>query len=124
MSDEQKDQPQGGSGLDSADFEAAQDQISKALDRARAGESKALATQVRDLGEQFAKMFNSCIRLTRLHDPGNDAFNTPIRELQQLLSDLIGLLGAVHVVVVGGQVYVNDIRIRFDSTDVTGDRIE
>jgi hypothetical protein len=105
------------------DFQAAQDQLAKTLDRAQAGEDKALATQVREKGETLAKMLNSTLRLTKLHDSKNDAFNTPIAELERIIVELLDLLGAVHMVMVGGQVYVNDIRVRFEPTDETGQRL-
>ena len=96
------------------DFDAAQEDLEKALETARAGEDKELAAKVREIGERLGKRLMGCIRLFQIHDKGNDAFNQPMEEFEEILTDLNDLLGAVHIVMVENQVYVNDIRVRFD----------
>ena len=91
-----------------------QESLGRALDQARAGEDKQLAQQVRDHGEQVVRLLNGLQRLTRIHDPRNAAFDQPLRDLAAAFVHLYDLLGAVRVVCVEGQVYVNDIRIRLD----------
>lgn len=96
------------------ELDAAQEQLGKAIDRARAGEDRQLAQQVRDLGEQVVRLLNGLLRLTQIHDPRNAAFEQPVRDLAVAVRRLYDLLGAVRVVCVEGQVYLNDIRVRLD----------
>jgi HD-GYP domain-containing protein (c-di-GMP phosphodiesterase class II) len=102
------------------DFNAAQEALEKTLETARAGEDKELAGKVREVGERLGKRLMGCIRLFQIHDKGNDAFNQPMQELEDVLTELSGLLGAIHVVMVENQVYVNDIRVRFDPRNDQG----
>lgn len=103
------------------EIDQAQDRMAKALDRAKAGEDRELAQRVRDRGERFARMLAGTIRLTRIHDMANAAFDQPLAELESSLTALVDMLGMVQVVMVEDQVYVNDIRIRFDmESDVGG----
>lgn len=92
-----------------------QARIAKALDRARAGEDKELAQQVRDRGEVFAHLLTGTVRMTHIHHIDNKAFEAPLRELAATLGKLHELLGLVQVVLVEDQVYVNDIRMRFNT---------
>ncbi len=102
-------------------IDQAQDRMARALDRAKAGEDRELAQRVRDRGERFARMLAGTIRLTRIHDMKNAAFDQPLAELESSLAALVEMLGMVQVVMVEDQVYVNDIRIRFDmESDVGG----
>jgi hypothetical protein len=94
------------------DLQRAQSSLSRALGRARAGEDKELAQRVRDLGEQLSHMLTGLLRLTKVHDPGNKAFDSPVKEFGSALASLVELLGTVHLVAVEDQVYVNDIRTR------------
>jgi hypothetical protein len=97
-----------------------QEQLGKALDRARAGEDRALAVAVREDGEKFVRIFYGLLRMLRLHDLENEAFSRPISEFVETVDQLCQLLGAVNVVCVEEQVYVNDIRIRFDESAESG----
>jgi hypothetical protein len=90
----------------------AQATLGRALGRARIGEDRALANQVRELGERVAHLLSGLLRMTRLHSPDNRAFDKPVEELHHALVHLYDLLGTVHLVAVEDQVYVNDIRIR------------
>jgi hypothetical protein len=94
------------------DLSRAQDALGRALGRARIGEDRALANQVRELGERLAHLLSGLLRMTRLHSPDNTAFNKPVEDLHAALVQLTDLLGSVHLVAVEDQVYVNDIRIR------------
>lgn len=93
----------------------AQSRIAKALDRARAGEDKELAQQVRDRGEALVNLLAGTARMTHIHHIENKAFQAPCRELAATLEKLHELLGLVQVVMVEDQVYVNDIRLRFEA---------
>jgi hypothetical protein len=96
------------------ELERSQEALGKALDRARMGEDRDLAGQVRDAGERCVRQLFGCLRMTRLHDLENAAFARPIEELRASLGELHELLGAIHLVSVEGQVYVNDVRVRLD----------
>ena len=105
---------------DGRDYTDAQDQLAKALDTAKAGEDRELGLRVREAGEGFARCLTGVIRLISIHDKDNQAFDAPIQMLQAAIEDLIEMLGAIHLVMVEGQVYINDIRVRFKATDETG----
>lgn len=92
----------------------AQQLIAKALDRARAGEDKELTTQVRERGEQVAHLLSGTVRMTHIHHIDNRAFEAPCRELAAAFARLHDLLGLVQLVMVEDQIYINDIRMRFD----------
>ena len=98
----------------SKEIHASQEKLGAALDRARLGEDLDLASQVRDCGERFVRQLFGALRLTRIHDLDNDAFDKPINDLCVSLRQLDEILGAVHLVTVEGQVYVNDVRVRLD----------
>jgi len=97
-----------------------QERLGQTLDRARAGEDRALATAVREDGELFVRVFYGFLRMIRLHDLDNAAFARPITDFVGVTARLCELLGAVNVVCVEEQVYVNDIRIRFDERAESG----
>ena len=102
------------------DYSGAQDQLAMALDTARAGEDRELGLRVREAGESFARCLTGVIRLVSIHDKDNQAFDAPIAMLKSSVEDLIEMLGTIHLVMVESQVYINDIRVRFQSTDETG----
>ncbi len=91
-----------------------QEQLGNVLDRARAGEDRELATRIRDSGERFIRQLYGAMRLTGIHDLENHAYDKPITELVTTLDLLVELLGAVHLIAVEGQVYINDVRVRMD----------
>jgi hypothetical protein len=96
----------------SDDLGSAQEALGRAIDRARIGEDRALANQVRELGERLAHLLCGLIRMTRLHAPENHAFDQPVADLHTTLVKLDALLGTVHLVAVEDLVYVNDVRVR------------
>jgi len=96
------------------DLELAQSELGRAIDRARAGEDRELAGQVRERGEQITVLLAGLLKLTRVHSPDNHAFDTPVTELARALASLDELLGVVQLVTVEDQIYVNDVRIRTD----------
>ncbi len=94
------------------DLGRAQEALGRAIERAKIGEDRALANRVRELGERLAHLLCGLIRMTRLHAPENHAFDQPVADLHTALVELEDLLGAVHLVAVEDQVYVNDVRVR------------
>ena len=91
------------------DLESSQEALGKALERAKMGEDQDLAGQVRDAGERVVRLLFGLIKLTEIHDLSNDAFLKPSEELSIVLTQLMDLLGAIHIVTVEDQVFVNDI---------------
>lgn len=100
----------------------AQDQLGRTLEKANIGGDRALATLLRDEGQAFLNLMVGCLRMTRVHELDNHAFDKPVAELESLMHRLADLLGAVHVVVVEDQVYLNDVRVRLDArSDATAE---
>jgi len=95
------------------EIEASQAQLGKAIDRARMGEDKDLATRVRDAGERLVRLLYGLLKMTGVHSLDNDAFVKPSEEFAEVAKMLVELLGVIHIVTVEDQVFVNDIRIRF-----------
>ncbi len=91
-----------------------QEALGTALERARGGEDRALAQQVRDGGEQAVRLLTGLLRLMRTHSPDNHAFDNPTRDFAAVLVRLVDLLGPLHLVCVEGQLYLNDVRVRMD----------
>ncbi len=102
------------------DLARAQSVLGHALSRARAGEDRELAAKVRERGEQLAHLLAGLLKMSRVHAAGNRAFDAPLGEFVRALGVLHELLGAVLLVTVEDQVYVNDVRIRADA--MTGAR--
>ena len=102
------------------DLHDAQAALGGAVDKARGGEDRELAGQIRDAGERFVRQLFGALRLTKIHDLENSAFDKPIEVLLLTIEELMGLLGAVHLIVVEGQVYINDLRVRLDERSDMG----
>ena len=96
------------------EVQLAQERLGKQLERARSAEDRELSRQVREVGEQFARILYGLLRLTRLHELDNAAFHQPVTEWVKVQAKLMDTLGTVHLICVEDQVYVNDVRIRFD----------
>ncbi len=96
------------------DVKLAQERLGRQLERARSAEDRELNRQVRETGEQFARILYGLLRLTRLHALDNKAFDEPVTAWLQVQDKLLEMLGTVHLICVEDQVYVNDVRIRFD----------
>lgn len=94
------------------ELQRAQASLGKAVARARAGEDPVLAAQVRERGEQFANLFTGLVRMGHVHAATNHAFDQPSADLKRVLDALLELLGAVHVVTVEDQVYLNEVRLK------------
>jgi len=92
----------------------AQGRLDRTLRRARLVEDRELARQVRELGERLANINFGLLHLMQIHSIDNSVFDRPIDEFVDVLGQLVGLLGPVNLVCVEDQVYVNDIRVRFE----------
>jgi len=94
----------------------AQAHLGQALERAQ-GNAGGLAEVVRDLGLRFVQQLTGLLRLARMHALDNEAFNKPVSDFAETITDLAGVLGAIHVVAVEDQVYVNDVRVRLQNEE-------
>jgi hypothetical protein len=62
----------------------------------------------------LATVLNGLFHMGRIHSLSNAAFDGPVADLARRLGGLLDLLGPVHLLCVEGQIYVNDVRVRFD----------
>ena len=96
----------------SSNIDQMQQGLEKALQAAAQADDRELAGRVREEGRRLVFILNGLLRTSRLHDKDNAAFEAPSKEFAVTLNGLLDLLGAVHVVCVEDQIYVNDIRLR------------
>lgn len=94
--------------------------LTRALARARASQGGEVQDEVAQQGAEFVRALHGTLRMTRVHDLDNQAFERPLEELQGLLRALVGILGAVSVSVVEGQVYLGQQRLRTDERAQVG----
>jgi len=94
------------------ELQAAQAALGRSIGRARAGEDPQLAGLVREKGEQMVGLLFGLMRTSRAYAPGNPALNQPVAELTAALDKLVHLLGALHLVAIEDQIYLNEIRVR------------
>lgn len=92
----------------------AQEEIAVTLARARSEEDRELLNRVRDLGGQVVHIFHGLLRMARIHAPNNTAFDGPVRDFEKGLANLIDLLGPAYILCAEDQVFLNDVRIRFE----------
>ena len=97
---------------DEQNIEESQAQLGKALEQAKMGEDRDLAGWVRDRGERFVRILYGLLRMTNIHALDNNAFTKPMRDIGGVVEELMDTLGAVHLVAVEDQVFVNDMRLR------------
>ena len=95
-------------------LDSSQERLGKSLEKAKMGEDKGLAVLVRDLGERLVRILYGLLKMIELHDIENKAFDKPIVEFIEVGETLMNVLGALHIVTVEDQVFVNDIRIRLN----------
>jgi len=95
-------------------FQEAQQQLGRALHRSAASEDRELARQVREKGAQLARLQQGLVHMADMHALDNRAFDSPVHDFGQVLRELFDLLGPVHLLCVEHQIYVNDLRVRFD----------
>ena len=91
---------------------AMQRSLEKAVARASLADDRDLAGRLRDEGQRLVFLFNGLVRSSRLYQADNAAIEGLAAETSQMLKRLLALLGAVHVVTVEDQIYVNEVRVR------------
>ena len=83
-----------------------------ALQRAsRAGDAEA-ASRIREDGRRLMFLLTGLVRATRVYSGDNAALTGPSTELSTVIDGLLRILGSIQFVLVDGQAYMNDIRIR------------
>ena len=92
----------------------AQERLDETMRKARAGEDREIARWIREDGLRFAQVLTGLLRLIRIHDLANAAFDQPVEQFIESNRQIYERLGAIHLVAVEDQVYVNDIRLRFE----------
>ena len=97
------------------DIRSAQEQLARTLARAHSDEDRELLSSVREQGAQLAHLLYGLLRMARTHALNNTAFDQPVAELERRARSLYDLLGPITLVCVEDQVYVNDVRVRFES---------
>ena len=103
--------------MEEIDLEKSQESLGKAIEMAKMGEDQDLAVKIRLAGERVVRLLFGLIKLTEIHELTNDAFIKPSEEFSSVVGEVNELLGAVHIVTVEDQVFLNDIRIRFGRGD-------
>lgn len=98
-------------------IQAEQERLAKVVDRVKAGEDNDLSGKVKEQGERLVHLLAGLYRLTRLHDSRNNAFAEPLEDLSEVYGTLHQALGIVQIVAVDDQVWLNDLRLRFESHD-------
>jgi HD-GYP domain-containing protein (c-di-GMP phosphodiesterase class II) len=98
---------------------AVQRGLQKALLRAGLADDRELAGRVRDDGRRLVFLLNGLVRSSRMYKSENAALEGPAVELAETLDALCERLGAVHLVVVEDQAYLNDVRLRVSPQEQT-----
>ena len=75
--------------------------------------------ELRETGRTAMHLLAQLLRNFQLYAADNVIFERPLAQFDQVLRLLIGRLGEVRLVVVEGQPYVGDLRIRVDSASVS-----
>jgi hypothetical protein len=93
----------------------AQDRLEQMMNRAQSGEDREMSRWVRENGEQLVRGLLGLIRMSKFHHPDNKAFEKPSYAVANVLEEVIGRLGTAALVFVEDQVYLNDIRVRYEA---------
>jgi len=91
---------------------AMQRSLEKAVARASLADDRDVAGRIRDEGQRLVFLLNGLVRSSRLYQADNAAMDGIATETSQMLKRLVALLGAVHVVSVENQIFVNEVRVR------------
>jgi len=73
-----------------------------------------IAQTLRSTGQRLVSLWTGLLRMTRVHMLDNEAFTQPLENFTKVLSELIDLVGPVHLITVEDQIYINDVRVRLD----------
>lgn len=73
--------------------------------------------ELRDVGRTALHLLHQLQRNFQLYEAENAVFKRPLEEFEQALNTLYGQLGEVRLLLVEGQPYLGDLRLRADSTN-------
>ena len=76
---------------------------------------------MRSKGERFVRLLYGLLRMTHIHSMDNNAFTKPMNDICTVVEELMDTMGAIHLVTVEDQVFLNDIRIRMGRSDEGAD---
>jgi hypothetical protein len=71
----------------------------------------------RDKGRAALNLMYQLVRNFQIYEPSNVVFERPLADFDALVKDLFGSMGEVRLLLVEGQPYIGDLRIRLDSTN-------
>ena len=91
---------------------AMQRSLEKAVARASLADDRDLAGRIRDEGQRLVFLLNGLVRSSRLYQSDNAALDGLATETSQMLKRLVAMLGAVHLVTVEDQIFLNEVRVR------------
>ncbi len=94
-------------------LDAAADPIHRLREEREAEQLQAL----RDLGRNTLHLLHQLQRNFQLYEAENAVFKRPLEEFEQAIRNLYGQLGEVRLLLVEGQPYLGDLRLRADSTN-------
>lgn len=100
-----------------ATVERMRDGLERAMRRAGQAADRDLAERVRLEGHRLVFLLNGLMHSTRMYELDNDALAIPAEELASVVAGLHHLLGAIHVVCVEDQIYLNDVRLRVTASE-------
>ena len=72
--------------------------------------------ELRELGRSLTNGLFQSLRILSIHSSENEAVRDPLRRLVNVLGVLLNHWNSVHFITVEGQVYLNDLRIKMESS--------
>ncbi len=75
--------------------------------------------ELRDLGRVAVHLLHQLLRNFQLYESDNAVFKRPLEEFHQSLGTIFDRLGEARLLLVEGQPYLGDLRLRADSTNAT-----
>lgn len=72
--------------------------------------------ELRELGRELAHGLFQSLRILAIHQARNAAVDEPLRRLVHTLQALLERTSTVHFITVEGQVYLNDLRVKFEAS--------
>ena len=72
--------------------------------------------ELRELGRGLTNGLFQSLRILAIHSSENEAVQEPLRRLVKVLDVLLTHWSSVHFITVEGQIYLNDLRIKMESS--------
>ena len=71
---------------------------------------------LRELGKSLVNYFFMALRTLAIHSEDNAAVDLPLQKLCEILKDLSDAVHRTHFITVEGQIYLNDLRIKMETS--------